>query len=556
MKKVLRFLPLFLIILLASFLRLYKLDNLPSGVNSDEVAIAYDAYSLLKTAKDQWGEFLPLSFFKSFGDYKLPLHYYLTIPSVLIFDLNEFSARFPSAVLGIFTVFLTFHLTKELFKKEPFVYHVSLMTAFIMAISPWHMVLSRTGHEITTSVFFIILGMWLFLKKQPLFFLSFFLGFYTYHTSRVFILLILPLMLFLYWREFGKKRARVYFALYLFLILLPFLVTFFSSSGQARIVQTTGVLKIGMLNQINEQRGLCLRFLPETLCRLAYNRLEFFGANYFKNYFNYFSPYILFTHGIQGTDTFSLPYRGLLYLFELPFVLLGLIFFFKNRNPHKKLLATWILLYPLPGSLISFDNSRRMTLIIPVFQIASGLGMVVAWRFIKGKLKLKILRAGFLMALSFLFAFSFYRFILDALEHNIVWSRDFKNGIKETIGFVKENEHKYDEIHIADYYDPIYIHYLFFTKYEPIKFQDKSNIDREMLKEEFIGNWLRVYRIGKVHFFRAFDWKKIPPNSLFIVEPGREGDLIYTKTRDIRRIVKKIDNLNNEPVFTIIEVER
>lgn len=556
MKKNLKLLLLFLIFLLASFLRLYKLGSFPSGVNSDEVAIAYDAYSILKTGRDQWGEFLPITFFKSFGDYKLPLHFYLTIPSILLFDLNEFSARFPSALLGILTVMLAYFLTQELFKKEKFVNQLTLLTTFIMAVNPWHVVLSRTGHEITTSVFFIVLGMWLFLKKHPLFLLAFFLGFYTYHTSRVFILLLLPLIIFFYWRQFPKKRPRIYLGFYLFFILLPFLITFFSSPGQARLIQTTGVLKIGMLNEINERRGLCLEFLPQALCRLSYNRVEFYAARYFKNYFNYFSPYILFTHGIQGTDTFSLPRRGLLYLLELPMALLGLVCFFKSNNLHKKLIAAWLLLYPVPGSLISFDNSRRMTLIIPVFQILSGLGMLLIWRFLNKKRRFTFLKPFLLAAILFIFLFAFPRFLLDYFEHNIFYSRDFKNGIKEAITFVKENEHKYDQIYIADYYDPIYIHYLFFTKFDPKKFQDKGNIDRQMFREEFIGRWLRVYRIGKVHFFGSFNWKEVPPNSLFVVEPGTEQDLISKKTRETRRILKTIDNLNNEEVFSIIEVEQ
>lgn len=559
MDKKQKLITFFLIILLASFLRIYKLSSLPTGLNSDEAAIAYDAYSLLKTGKDQWGDILPLTYFKSFGDYKLTFHFYLTIPSVIIFGLNEFAARFPSAFLGILTVILTYYLSKEIFKGNPKKELISLLSAFLLAVNPWHIVFSRTGHEITTSVFLVIFGIFLFLKKNPWFFLVFFLGFYTYHTSRVFLLLLLPVLLFLYKDNLiisKRKVTKIFLILYLLLFFLPFVNGFFSEAGRARIIQTTGVSKIGMLNQVNERRGLCQRFISQNLCRVFYNREEFFISDYLKNYFNYFSPFALFTHGIYGTDTFSLPRRGLLYLFEFPFVIVGAVNFFLSKNHHKKLIVAWLLLYPVPGSLVSFDNSRRMTLIIPLLQIFGSLGIFSVWQFLKQKFNFSYLKLIYPLIFCGLFCFSLSRFILDALEHNIVWSKDFKNGVREMISFVKENEDKYDGIFIADYYDPIYIYYLFFTQYSPKKFQDKNNIERQTLKEEFIGSWSRVYRIGKVHFFDTFDWKNVPEKSLFIIEPGRESDLITPKMNTTRKIIKTIKNLNNEPVFTIVEVKR
>ncbi len=167
------------------------------------------------------------------------------------------------------------------------------------------------------------------------------------------------------------------------------MISFFSEAGRARVIQTTGIPRIGIVNTINEKRGLCLGYssLPAFLCRLLYNRVTTFSTIYFKNYLNHFSPFTLFTHGIQGPDTFSIPGRGLLYLFEIFFVLIGVFFFFKNKNPHKGLLAIWLLLYPAPGSLVDFNNSRRMSLIIPVLHILASLGILKSWQFIKQKVR-------------------------------------------------------------------------------------------------------------------------------------------------------------------------
>jgi len=84
MKKYWPIILVFLISLLSVSLFLYKLTSSPPCLNADEAANGYDAYSILKTGKDQYGNFLPLRF-ESFGDYKLPLLTYIAIPFIKIF---------------------------------------------------------------------------------------------------------------------------------------------------------------------------------------------------------------------------------------------------------------------------------------------------------------------------------------------------------------------------------------------------------------------------------------------------------------------------------------
>ena len=79
---------LILILIVAAFLRLFKLGSFPVSLTWDETALGYNAFSLLKTGRDEYGKLLPLVL-KSFGDYKPALYSYLTVPSVLIFGLNE-----------------------------------------------------------------------------------------------------------------------------------------------------------------------------------------------------------------------------------------------------------------------------------------------------------------------------------------------------------------------------------------------------------------------------------------------------------------------------------
>jgi 4-amino-4-deoxy-L-arabinose transferase-like glycosyltransferase len=93
------FLTLFFIVFLAGVLRVYQLGINPPSLTWDEAAWGYNAYALGIDGKDEFGRFLPVDYFESFGDYKPPVYAYLAILPVKVFGLNEFSTRLPSAFL-------------------------------------------------------------------------------------------------------------------------------------------------------------------------------------------------------------------------------------------------------------------------------------------------------------------------------------------------------------------------------------------------------------------------------------------------------------------------
>src|SRR5260221_14138646 len=99
-----RLVIILLILLAALFLRLYKIDTNPPGLTPDEASLGYNAYSILKTGRDEYGTLLPV-IFKSFGDYKPGLYVYLAVPAVATFGLNETAVRLPSVIAGVFTVY-------------------------------------------------------------------------------------------------------------------------------------------------------------------------------------------------------------------------------------------------------------------------------------------------------------------------------------------------------------------------------------------------------------------------------------------------------------------
>src|SRR3990170_258331 len=145
---------LFLLLFISFFTRILFLDLIPQGMYRDEVSVGYNAYSIIKTGKDEFDRNSPF-IFEALGDYKLPVIIYLTAPFVFLFGLTDFWVRFPTALIGSLTPFALFLLAKKLFDKR-----IAMFSAISLAISPWHILFSRLVNESVISVFTSILGIY------------------------------------------------------------------------------------------------------------------------------------------------------------------------------------------------------------------------------------------------------------------------------------------------------------------------------------------------------------------------------------------------------------
>ena len=138
---------LILVLLIAIFLRFWNLGGVPPSASMDEASIGYNAYSILKTGLDEFGQ-VPLISQRGYDDYRRSTYLFLVSPSVGIFGLNAFSIRLPAAVLSVLTVFATYYIMLLLFTKRlPQANILALLASFLLAISPWHIYISRLGHE-------------------------------------------------------------------------------------------------------------------------------------------------------------------------------------------------------------------------------------------------------------------------------------------------------------------------------------------------------------------------------------------------------------------------
>ena len=245
-KEIITYFLLGLIFILAISLRFYNLNNYPVGFHQDEASLGYNGYSLMLTGKDDNGNKLPL-YIDMFGDNRPSGYHYLTIIPIIFFGLTEFATRLPGALFGSLTVFAIFFLVITIFKDK----RLGLICAFLLAIAPWHFVLSRASAEAIVALFFILSGFSLIiysLRNQKLLFLFsgtllVSISFFFYHTPRIFVpLLFLSLLLFLFstLRKYTNNRYKIFLiGSFLFLSVMVFILVFFVKGG------------IGRYNQVN-----------------------------------------------------------------------------------------------------------------------------------------------------------------------------------------------------------------------------------------------------------------------------------------------------------------
>jgi 4-amino-4-deoxy-L-arabinose transferase-like glycosyltransferase len=97
---------LVIIILLALFLRVYRLGQSPPGLSQDEAVNAWNAWCLLKTGTDQHGVSWPLFYMRAFGGNNSPFFIYAMLPFQAVGGMNILTTRLPGVCAGVMAVLL------------------------------------------------------------------------------------------------------------------------------------------------------------------------------------------------------------------------------------------------------------------------------------------------------------------------------------------------------------------------------------------------------------------------------------------------------------------
>ncbi len=456
-----------IIFLLGASLRFYQLGVVPAGLHRDEAFLGYNALSLLKTGRDMSGNFLPLHL-KSFL-YSPAGYSYASAPFMAIFGLNSFSVRFASALFGSFTIPLMYFLVLELgsnFKLK--IERLALLTALFTALSPWHIGLSRTATENTLVTFFLVLGALLWIKGRILFsFLSFGTTLMLYQAPRAFLPLLIPFLLWLY----RPRRIQGVLFLYAVIILLP--VLFIVTSPHLSLRIRTVSLFANQNTQLAVDEYLREDGVAGTgvlLSRIFHNKLTSYTLAFLQNYSAHFSYDFLFTD--QGLpDRYRIPDQGLLYIIELPLILLGTVELLKSRSRAGTLLLSWLLLVPV-GSALAFDdipNLQRTLIMLPVFSLLSALGLMRVYK--------KPLRIPLFLFGIYYFAFFLHQYFLHIPLHK-PWYRH--EGYSQLVSTVGKLLPAYTKAVVTNRESAPAIFFLFFSKYDPAAYI-KGTADRGII---------------------------------------------------------------------------
>ena len=417
------------ILILAFVVRTIQLQQVPAGFFCDEASIAYNAYELLTTGRDEFGVAHPM-FFQSFGDYKNPLFIYSAIPFIKLFGLTEFAVRFQSALYGLITIVFLYLLAKEVFSRK-----AGLLSAFVATTMPWLLHYNRIGFELNAYAAFFTAAIFLFIKgtKKKTYIIPAFIvsGFtlYTYQPPKLLVPLLLVGIGIIYWKQLFKHWRQVFLGFTIFLLMsVPLALSFFTGEATARFND------VSILSQ----------HLP----------LDQTAQLFSKNYFAQLSP----NYFIQGEDTPIERHfmNGLLPLLPvtIPFVVVGFIaaiITFKKK--FSQLLLYWLVLYPIAGAVTANPPFTGRSIIgAPLFVLLITYGIVVTVKLCKGFRAQTILSMCVVLSIAanFVFFLQFY-FVQYPKQSADFWGWQY--GPRQMVSYFVAHEGEYDELIMSSYFN-------------------------------------------------------------------------------------------------------
>ena len=221
-------------------LRLYRFGRVPDGLNQDEAFAGYEAYSLLNYGIDSGGYHGPV-YLLSWGSGMNALNSCLMMPFVHFFGLSVYTVRLPQVILGIISLFIVYLLTKHIYGPV-----TGIAALGLLAVSPWHVMLSRWGLESNLAPCFVLAALYFFvlgIENNRWYLLSAFLyglSLYTYATLWVMVPVILAAEI-IYLIISRKLSFNVYSALsvlILFVMALPLILFVLVNLGYLDEIRT------------------------------------------------------------------------------------------------------------------------------------------------------------------------------------------------------------------------------------------------------------------------------------------------------------------------------
>lgn len=485
--------PIIAILLLAAALRFVDLERVPPGLNVDEALHAYEAFSIMRTGRDEWGRVFPVTF-RAFNDFRRPLAIYSAVPFIAIYGLTVYAIRAMAAFWGWLAVVLTYRLGSDLFGQR-----VGLASALLLTLSSWHVGFSRLGVEASGPLLPALLAglicgwRWYRTRRRHTLVLAglfFALALYAYTIAQALVPLLLGAIALVFWKPLRRDLR-----------------------GAATAIVTMAVVAAPLVVAIATN--------PVTWNRL--DAISVFAdpdVNGWRltleQWVGHFAPRYLFLagdasiiHHIQG--------YGQLYWVEMLLVPLGLVgMFHHNRDARAGLLILlWIGIAAVPAALTRQDmgsaNSMRGIAGAAAWAIVSGAGLAMPARAFRRTPRVGAAVSGLLIgALLWNAGGVLQRYFTT---YPIEAARAFEYGIAQAMDYVIAHEDEVDVVVLTDWISQPHIFAVVFTGMEPAEFQRTHAPYGDRLSEKLTA-WGSKYRVGDA--IALYDQLE---HGLFVVRP-------------------------------------
>jgi len=494
------------IVIVAAFVRFIGLDKSPASLGFDEAALGYNAYSLLKTGRDEYGNFLPLSL-RSFNDFKPALYSYLTIPFIFFGGLNDTTTRMVSAMAGVVSLIFLFLFLLKFIKNK----YLLLLSFAILSFQPWRIHFSRNAFEANLSACFFIAGCWFLIntKKKFRMFLSilfFAAAIYSYHSAR----LSAPLIL-IFWaldpikRVFKKDfwRGMISYIKNNYIRIMP-LVGLIMLCAPIFLVNSGG----NVLTRF-KQENVFSKFYPYSPRELVspISSLYYLGGIISGHIFSYVSPINLNERIFQWVkmSPMFIVRMGMFGWLEGIFFIFGFLYLVKmvRRSFKMRFLVYWIVAGIAPAAATwTWYHPLRSLNIYPALEIIVALGVCQVFGYVNSIVMSVFVKKGLLAGFVAIMAVS----AIYTINNELLYSPYENNGeyqpggYKEGMPYLKSIQDDYEKVIIDSPHAQNYIFLLFYQQFDPATIQSYAGIRP---KPGVLGNL--NFDFGKYEF-RKVDW--------------------------------------------------
>jgi 4-amino-4-deoxy-L-arabinose transferase-like glycosyltransferase len=457
-KTLLNLLPLFLIILLASALRLWAVGKIPISISDDELREVFTSYSLAHTGRDIFGNFLPAVFkiagYNTWGQTTI----YLQSLYFLFFGLTPATARFPFGVISIASLFFFYLIIKGLLNKE-----IALFSSFALAISIWNIQISRLALDSNVAQFMYLVGIFLFLRSKKtaaliISMLFFFLAFYSYGATKV---IFLPLIAVLVWYKFKDLTKRQ------LVIIVTAVLFIFGSYGYLNITQGAAnysgnpfFFQDKAATSLSVELERRASNAPNIVKTIYLNKYTYWTKLFSINYLEAFSPQYLFL-GAEKDGRFAIWERGELYLLDIPFLILGILLLFTKKRKECLLIFMFLLISPLPSGVAVGTSTWVSRAAFMPFWLAAFIGYGIYS--VVNLPKKRLYKYAVLVAILLFYTYSLFGYLT---QYYYDWSRTnakyFSKSTQDLVYFVDRYKNSGKKVIISD---ADYTTFLFFAFY-------------------------------------------------------------------------------------------